>query len=481
MAFNVNFYNFSKRENSTYRPTGTGETFSCVLKSGSNIANPEIMLDLGTANSPAWNYAYIQEFKRYYYVSDWTWVENRLWSASLSTDLLATFRDKIGASKLYVLRSSAESDGNIVDDYYPCKTTCTTETVIGYSPWIHSTDTDNIDLSNGVFVVGYVTSQQPNDSHMYGSVVYSAMKQEGLHALVNALLGDLQNLDSDFNTADASLALQKSLIDPLSYIKSCIWMPVLYNSIPGTQLSTLKIWDWSIGANHKIISNDPPYMQYAVTLNIIKHPLTAARGNFLNTAPYTRINLNLPPFGNMELDTSLTANANKVQALITFDLITGQGRCQIMIDSVNTDETESQIGVPIQLSQVMKDYLGAGQAAFNGIAGTVASALTGNIGGAIASAGNGIANGIRAMQPRTSNISGNGSFSHLRNRPRLYHQFMIPVDEDREHCGRPLCQIRRVDTLPGYLLIKDGDIDIKGFTGEADAVRAYLESGFFYG
>ena len=258
-------------------------------------------------------------------------------------------------------------------------------------------------------------------------------------------------------------------------------MPVLYEAIPGPQLSNLKIWDWSIGANHKIISNNPPYMQYAVTLNIIKHPLTSARGNFLNTAPYIRINLDLPPFGNLELDTSLTANAERVQAIITFDLITGQGRCRIMIDSVITDIVESQIGVPIQLSQVMKDYLGAGQAAFNGIAGTVASALTGNIGGAIASAGNGIANGIRAMQPRTSNISGNGSFSHLRNRPRLYHQFMIPVDEDREHCGRPLCQIRRVDTLHGYLLIKDGDIDINGFTGEADAVRAYLESGFFYG
>lgn len=481
MAFNVTFYSFYKRENSTFRPTGTGETFSCVLKSGSNIASPEIMLDLGTANSPEWNYAYIQEFKRYYYVSDWTWVENRLWSASLSTDLLATFRDVIGSSELYVLRSSAESDGNIIDDYYPCKTTCTTSTVIGSSPWIHSTDNDNIDLSNGVFVVGYVTSQQPNDSHMYGSVVYSAMKQEGLRSLVNALLGDLKSLDSDFKTADASLALQKSLIDPLSYIKSCIWMPVLYDSIPGPQLSTLKIWDWSISAKHKIISNDPPYMQYVVTMNIIKHPLTSTRGNFLNTAPYTRINLNLPPFGNMELDTSLTANANQVQALITFDLITGQGRCRIMIDSVNTDETESQIGVPIQLSQVMKDYLGAGQAAFNGIMGTIASALTGNIGGAISSAGNGIANGIRAMQPRSSNISGNGSFSHLRNRPRLYHQFMIPVDEDREHCGRPLCQIRRIDTLHGYLLIKDGDIDINGFTGEADTVRAYLESGFFYG
>jgi hypothetical protein len=177
----------------------------------------------------------------------------------------------------------------------------------------------------------------------------------------------------------------------------------------------------------------------------------------------------------------LTANATQVQALITFDLITGQGRCRIIIDGVNTDTAESQIGVPIQLSQVMKDYLGAAQSGFNGIVGTISSALTGNIAGAISSAGNGIANGVRAMQPRSSSVSGNGSFAHLKNRPRLYHQFMYPVDEDSEHCGRPLCQIRRVDTLPGYLLIKDAEIDINGFTGEAEAVRAYLEGGFFYG
>jgi hypothetical protein len=55
------------------------------------------------------------------------------------------------------------------------------------------------------------------------------------------------------------------------------------------------------------------------------------------------------------------------------------------------------------------------------------------------------------------------------------------VAEDNEHSGRPLCQIRRISTLPGYLLIKDGEVDINGFAGEAEAVRAYLEGGFFYG
>lgn len=481
MAFNVQFYTFSKRENSTVRPTGDGTIYSCNLKSDSSQASPVIETDLGTTDRPVWNYAFIPAFGRYYWISDWTWIDHRLWQASLTTDLLATFRDQIGAASLYVLRSSAASDGDIVDDYYPCKVTCQTQTTIGLSPWIHTSGSDDIDLSAGIFVVGYVTSQQPNNSHMYGSVVYSAMKQSGLRALVDHLLGDLQLLDPDFNTADASLALQKSLIDPLSYIKSCIWMPVLYESIPGTENDEINIWDWTFRCAHKIISNDPPYIQYGINLDIIKHPQTLTRGNYLNTSPYTRINADLPPFGNIELDTTLTANATQMQALITFDLITGQGRCRILVDGVNTDTMESQIGVPIQLSQVMKDYLGTAQSAFNGIMGTIGSALSGNVVGAITNAGNGIANSVRAMQPRNSSVSGNGSFSHLKNRPRLYHQFMIPVDEDNDHCGRPLCQIRQINTLPGYLLIKDAELDLPGFAGENEAVRAYLENGFFYG
>lgn len=482
MAFNVTFYNFSKRENATYRPTGTGETYPCVLKETSNIANPEIILEMGTADAPSWNYAYIAEFSRYYYVTDWTWIQNRLWSASLSTDLLATYKDEIGASELYVLRSSAASDGDIVDDYYPCKVTCQTQELVGTSPWISKLNTDELDLSKGVFVIGYVTSQQPNDSSMYGSVVYSAMRQDGLRALVDALLGNLQLLDPDFKTADASLALQKSLIDPLSYIKSCIWMPVLYDGLSGIELDELHIWDWTVDCPHKIIRNDPPYMAYVRDFNLTKHPLALTRGNYLNTSPYTRINLDFPPFGNIELDTSLTANATQVNTNITFDMITGQAKLRILIDGVCTDIHDAMVGVPIQLSQVMKDYLGAAQSAVNGLLGIATGALTGGVGGiagGISSGVNGIANGVRAMQPRNSSISGNGSFSHLRYRPRLYHQFMIPVDEDNEHCGRPLCQIRRVSSLPGYLLIKDAEIDINGFTGEAEAVRAYLEGGFF--
>lgn len=480
MSFNVNFYNFSKRENSTYRPGGSGTVYSCVLKEASSIANPTIILDVGTEDNPSFNYAYISEFNRYYYVTDWTWSDNRLWEASLSTDVLATFRDDIGNSELYVLRSSADYDGNIVDNLYPEKTYCQTVQQFGNSPWIHVVGSDNIDLSTGVFIVGYVTKNTPNSDHMYGSVIYSAMQQSGLTALVSALLDD--SILEDFSPEDASLALQKSLIDPLSYIKSCIWLPVMYESIAGPSLSSVNIWDWEVTATNKILSNDPPYIMYLVSgLPITKHPYTTTRGNYMNTSPYTRLNLDFPPFGNIDIDTTLAANASQLEGRIHIDLVTGAATLRLLIDGVEQGLYSGQAGIQIQLSQVSRDYLGAAVGAAQGLVSGIGGILTGNIGGAISGGISGIANAAYAMIPRSSSTGGSGAFIGLARRPCLYHQFMDVVDEDNEHLGRPLCQKRMISTLPGYLLIKEADVDIPGFAGEAEAVRSYLESGFFYG
>lgn len=481
MAFNVDFYVFSKKTNSTARPSATPETYSCVLKEDSSIAAPVILLNLGLQTAPAWNYCYIAAYNRYYFVNNWTWTNNRLWQAELTTDLLATFKDQIGAASLYVLRCAYASDGNIVDDYYPAKTNCITQVTTGISPWIHTDESDDIDLTKGVFVVGYVTSNQPNNSHMYGSVVYSAMEQSGLRAMVDELLDNNMLEQYGFDLKDATLALQKSLIDPLSYIKSCIWLPIMYSGIAGTELQAMHIWDWTINAPHKIISNDPPYQQYVRDLTIVKHPLTLTRGNYLNTSPYTRINMDFPPFGNIEIDTSLSANATIVRNIIIFDMITGTAIDRIYVDDVLTDVLTSQIGVPIQLSQVTRDYLGAAQSSFNGIMGIAGGIISKDAMSAISSAGNGIANAVRAMQPRNSSIGSTGSFSSLARRPRLYHQFMTPVDEDNEHSGRPLCQIRQISTIPGYIMVKDGELDLPALAGEEEEVRAYLEGGFFYG
>ncbi len=467
MAFNVQFYSFSKRENSTVRPTGDGTIYSCNLKSESSQASPVIETDLGTTDRPEWNYAYIPAFCRYYWISDWTWIDNRLWQASLTTDLLATFRDQIGAASLYVLRSSAASDGNIVDNYYPVKANATVVAKHLALPWT--------DFDDGCVVIGVVAANA-----QLGSVTYYALELDDFTGLVSALLDDSLLSDSGFDTADATLALQKSLLDPLSFIKSAVYLPIPYSTLRGTA-ETVHVWTWNLtGVTGKKLSMTAPDIFTELEITLDAHPLSATRGNYLNVAPYTKATFQFIPFNSIEIDTTVTA-ANRTLTIRYFiNPFDGSGTLQLFcgVDVLGTQS--AQVGVPVQLSQISKDYLGFAQSTLNSAGGVLKDILTGNVFGAVSGTLNGIGNGFQAMVPRVSNLGANGTFSHLHYTPSLYQEFYTPVDEDNDHCGRPLCQIRQINTLPGYLLIKDAELDIPGFAGESEAVRAYLENGFFY-
>lgn len=466
MAFNVNFYNFAKRENSTYRPGGSGSSYSCILKESSSIANPTIILDVGTGDDPSWNYAYIQQFNRYYYVSDWTWIQNRLWQASLTTDLLATFRDYIGASNMYVLRSSAAYDGSIIDNYYPVKAEATQAHVYGAYQW-------PLSISGGSVVIGVVSKDAT-----IGSLCYYALTINNFAALIQAMLDD--TILKDFDPEDASLALQKALVDPLQYVKSAVYLPIGIGDLAGSN-SNVSVWNWKTNVSAKKLDITVPWTEKAFTLTIPKHPLTAARGNYLNVSPYTRASFEFIPFGSFEIDTTLTAVNPEITVNYLIDWINGTGTLVASCGNNTLGILTGQVGVPVQISQVSKDYLGATVGTVNTIGNAISDIMSGNWGGLVSGAASGIGNGIQSMIPHSAHISSNGSYSHFHWFPSIYVEFYTPVNEDIEHSGRPLCQIRQLGSLPGYLLIKDGEIDIPGLTGEAEAVRAYLESGFFYG
>ena len=141
----------------------------------------------------------------------------------------------------------------------------------------------------------------------------------------------------------------------------------------------------------------------------------------------------------------------------------------------------SQIGVPIQISQVSRDYLGAATSLISGIAGGVGSILTGNIDGGIGAIAGGVGNAAAAAANRSNTIGSSGNFSILfAKNPELNLQFFRPVEDDNDHNGRPLCKVRNVATLGGYMLVQDGDVPINGTQGEGEQLRAFLEGGFYY-
>lgn len=467
MAFNVIFYQFTKKYNSTKRPaSGSGTTYSCTLKDGSPIVNPTIEINLGYTTDPSqFNYCYISSFGRYYYVSDWSFNKG-LWTALLSTDVLATYKTQIGAANLYILRASAEKDGRVVDNLYPCKTDC---------DFVDSAITNPYNQT-GCYVIGVV-----NKHGMYGSITYYALTRASMARVLQTLISEVVDPANGFNTSDASMALQRSVVDPVQYIKSAIWLPVPAANITSDLAETpIPIYDWEVsGATGFRISNPSVIIRNTITLS--KHPDTAARGNYVNCAPYTRAQIFYPPFGVVELDTSVTCNASTVNVDVYVDANTGEGNLIIECNGIVLNRITSQIGVPIQISQVSRDYLGAATSLISGIAGGVGSILTGNIAGGIGAIAGGVGNAAAAAANRSNTIGSSGNFSILfAKNPELNLQFFRPVEDDNDHNGRPLCKTRQVSALGGYMLVQDGDVPIPGTQGEGEAVRTFLEGGFYY-
>ena len=142
MAFNVELMQFTKKVNSTAIPA-QGRVFQMELKDRTSIFNPTLILSYN-GNPTGWNYCKIAEFQRYYWITSWVY-DGGLWYASCVIDVLATYHTEIGDANLYVLRSAAEYDGNVVDSYYPVKSEVYNTCSLTTSPWqsdLHSTTTN---------------------------------------------------------------------------------------------------------------------------------------------------------------------------------------------------------------------------------------------------------------------------------------------------------------------------------------------------
>ncbi len=469
MSFKVNLYTLPKRDNSTKQPTGTGVEFSCVLKSGSGIMHPVLSFDLGLTNDPSqYNYAYIPAFERYYFIEEW-YFDRALWTATLKVDVLATYKTEIGNSSLYIMRAAGANDGNIIDTLYPAKTGCSYASNTKANPWQAS-----------CFVVGVVSADAA-----FGSMQYYGMTASQLRSLCLSLTDPeaIITESNNFLPTELSMGLQLSLVDPIQYIKTCVMLPVAKEEISGIDsdgaITTYRFISTAPGmggTGGKIHPTDRIYKNY--TFDIQKHPDTESRGNYVNSKPFTSITLTIPPWGCIDIDTSVTANASTLYVDVEIDPITGKGILVIKANNIILNRLEAQVGVPISLSSVTRDYIGAATSALGAVGGAI-SGFMGNIGGFIGAA-SGVGNAVESLMPRAQTIGTTGSFVSNRGEFRLDHQFFRPVADDNTHNGRPLCQVRQINTLSGYMLIQDGDVSINGTSAEDSMIRNYLESGFYY-
>lgn len=502
MAITVYFYSFAKKSNSTAQPSG-GTSFDCNIKTDSSVVNPTVELNY-SGNPSGWNYCYIAHYGRYYYITDWTYTPG-LWIATCQTDVLATYKSEIGAASLYVLRSSADYDGNILDTMYPpCLPVSVTRSVNEFSHWNKS--------ASGNYIIGIAATNAPQ----MGAVTYFVSGLAGIQTLIAYLYGAAMDdadgeLEQDINdimiaplSSEYALAMSEAKIseyqarynfNPLQYIVSCMYVP--FSAPTGTaQRVTMGFLDTNINL---IRLGSPAWTDY-VDVSLPRHPEASTRGEYLNLSPYTKYYINTCLFGDFDLNTADIGDADTIRCTLYVDCVSGAGYLQINTLENNTlgkllAVRSAQVGVEIALAQNLIDRTGSASTYANSMASAIGSfisgatsAMLGDVAGTASSITNLAAGAVshvdsvmKADTPRLSLSGSNAGIAQtLVTDITLYTEFYSLPEEDNANRGRPLMQIKTPASLGGYMLISDGAVPINGTAGEQASIKSILETGFYY-
>ena len=480
MAFTINLYSgFVKKLNSTKQPTTVTLALSGELKNECSIENPVIEF-LMEGNPSNYVYAYIPAFNRYYFITDWKY-NITTWIAYMAEDYLASWKNYIGNTIAYVERAAADYDGNIIDNIYPTAVNsdiwCDTLSFPFYHP-----------SSSGCFVLGIIDSNADTEGQLGGAVTYYVMTPAQVKTFMNYLQSDTFLSDVGFPsvqtiTSQMDQTLARAFVKPIDYIVSCMWYPFPYTDFQTEGLKQIKVGYWAINtsiAEGYLLHHGAIVLRQCVQLR--NHP-DIVRGAYVNYAPYTRIDLNIQPFGNIPIDTSFRALGEYMHIEISMDTINGKAELYVTINnnSANTEAGRGNeiiatasgvLGVPIQLAQVQGDYLTAMSESAQ-IVGDIAGLFTGGTIGHVA-------NAAAALSPQIRSTGVDGSKLYTIIPPIIRYQFLPLVEEDNNHLGRPLMQSKTINTLPGYIKCVEAHAEFACYSSEKEAIENYMTDGFFF-
>lgn len=479
MSIKVQLATFTKRENSTAQFSGTWTDFDCFLKDGCSIITPRIELHT-TTNLNAYNYAYIADFNRYYFIFNIEYYRDVV-VLHLRCDTLATYKSDIGSSTEYVLRSASNYDGDIVDNLYPLKAQ-TTLSLTGQSELFRVNGT-----TPKTYVIGILNN---TTTDKFGAVKYYVMTASEIGNLMNFLLGSDIILDSEQVLDDIDNAvsgwvteLQNGLIralsNPTQYIIESYALPYEFPAgMLGTS-ETIKIGWWVTTITAKPIKFTSEFiLRSDGILALGDHPQKASRGGYLNTEPFTRYYIDFGVFGQVPIDTMRVLGNTQIVYTIYADIF-GNVRLDYGVAGGHLGTLSACVKCNFPMGQIAVDALGGAQAMLSSIVPLSSDSATVQTGNLITGA-SGILSAAQSLLPDARTNGTAGTLIHCYRNACLYTETHIVVDDDNTHRGRPYCRDVQISTLSGYILVSDADVSIPGTKEENQQIKNYMNNGFYY-
>ena len=460
MQITVN-QNFTKRINSTKRPTGGQIIDNVKLKDSCDIKSPVFEL-----NTLDFHTNYVRAFGNYYF-ADVKNLDSHRSELICNLDHLATFKDQIAAYTGYVVYAAA-APGDFIykDDPRNGPTTLVTNQTSEASPgWTTS--------SAGVYLIAMANAISNGNG---GAPAYYITNAAGLANIVGAIFDPnfITNIRNQFNGC-------------FDAVVSCSWLP-FDGSWLATQADSVALpvyagnQDLGVG-NMAMLKNRTWHNRFYCTI-----PNVGYNGTYIQSNKYMTTTIYLPGVGVCPLTYDLyKISAVGVTIDVYLDIITGDIVYYLSTASpMGNGQIQSFSGnVAAKVPVVGSSYDGLG----------VASGILSTAGSAGARNPVGVAQGLlgiaRSLSVDNMVVGANSSPLALIHNPNVAIDlhFQCPlhginsIDElevFRREQGMPYFDNARLGDLPGYIKCDGASIPIPGDGTEQTVVNGYVNGGFYF-
>ena len=472
----IRFYQFAKRNKSSLNPTSAYHEVDCQLKDATSVMTPVILLQ--TFIPFNFNYCYIPNWNRYYFISDSQSIDG-MWEVALTEDLLASFKSEIGETSCNILYASG-STKDIADTRIPVQATVLrkeSSASLGFS----------LAPTTGRIILG-ITGK--------GSFgVYVLQNRSDIKDL-------LDGIDTWWtNTVDTTIDSIKQCFfggSASECVKSAFEIPIQFNASSIGDLENLVLGNYpclkSDGSTHiKGYRVYDPILDYAANVEI---PWNYS--DWRNTSGYTEVAMYIPMIGIISLPA--TELKNEMGLLVEYKINITSGDIAVIVRGKTMPEQRiyatcsSNCALPTAFGSTGIDTNKVSQAVVTGI-GTLAvaaSALaTGGLSAvAAAGIGGGLASTAAAIMQSLGGTGdgagglGGGATCALDDK---VHCFVISkqLSDTQAHfnpiIGKPYMGVAKVNQFNGYV-----QTDVyqfasnRAYSSEKDIINSMLDSGIYY-
>lgn len=471
----VKFWNFAKRINSTAQPSDPAVAeITCRLKDETSVHDP--VLELAT-NNFGYEYAYISDFGKYYFVRDVVSVANGLVEYHLTEDPLATYKTEIGNTTAHIVYSSTGYNQMIIDPRLATSSRRQIDKSGG------STSTYQVfPTSGGWYILSVFNDRYAVGGGSAGIACSYALDDTGM-SYVRRWLGSA-------STISAIEAFLNG--DPLKSIFSCIWVPYDLSNA-GADSSSVIIAGQT---NPDNLSTHCRWLyEFSKETHTISVPCHLNHTDFRKNEPYTTGNIYLPGAGLINLTMSDWIDSANINVEYTIEHITGNVRYFLKTDTgqiLHTIDCNVASQCPFGQTTVNGAALVGGMMSTGASVAMLAAGLVGGEIGAVTAAGaalsaiTGVANTVLASNRRETSLMGNIGGRVVQTQPYIQHtEFSVTTESPNATAyiserGRPYSGLSQISALSGYVQCEGASINCAASALEKQEINTYLNSGFYY-